>query len=64
MNLKFIMKLENRDLYYFVLELIALYGRLNAFPVPTVACLNGHAIAGGLMMAFSHEHVLMRNDLG
>ncbi|XP_024005476.1 enoyl-CoA delta isomerase 2, peroxisomal [Eutrema salsugineum] len=33
-------------------------------PMPTIAALNGHAAAAGLMLALSHDYVFMRNDRG
>ncbi|KAL0725736.1 hypothetical protein Bca4012_040335 [Brassica carinata] len=33
-------------------------------PMPTIAALNGHAAASGLMFALSHDYVFMRNDRG
>ncbi|CAG8623604.1 12692_t:CDS:2 [Ambispora gerdemannii] len=38
--------------------------RLLTFPIPTVAALNGHAFAGGFMMAFAHDYRVMRIDRG
>ncbi|KAF8045686.1 hypothetical protein N665_4546s0001 [Sinapis alba] len=32
--------------------------------MPTIAALNGHAAASGLMFALSHDYVFMRNDRG
>lgn len=43
MDLKFLTTLEGKGVYFFVLELIHLYGRLLAFSVPTIAVVNGHA---------------------
>ncbi|CAL9225327.1 unnamed protein product [Arabidopsis halleri] len=33
-------------------------------PMPTIAALNGHAAAAGLMLALSHDYVFMRKDRG
>ncbi|CAH8385386.1 unnamed protein product [Eruca vesicaria subsp. sativa] len=33
-------------------------------PMPTIAALNGHAAASGLMFALSHDYVFMRKDRG
>jgi enoyl-CoA hydratase/carnithine racemase len=39
-------------------------GRLLAFPVPTVAALNGHTFAAGAMMALAHDVRVQRADRG
>lgn len=41
-----------------------LFARLLTFPMPTVAAVNGHVFAGGVMLALSHDVVLMRADRG
>ncbi|KAJ4881238.1 hypothetical protein Rs2_38293 [Raphanus sativus] len=33
-------------------------------PMPTIAALNGHAAAAGLMLALSHDYIYMRRDRG
>uniref|UniRef100_A0A1J3IM13 Delta(3)-Delta(2)-enoyl-CoA isomerase n=1 Tax=Noccaea caerulescens TaxID=107243 RepID=A0A1J3IM13_NOCCA len=33
-------------------------------PMPTIAALNGHAAASGLMFALTHDYVYMRKDRG
>ncbi|KAJ9079234.1 hypothetical protein DSO57_1037536 [Entomophthora muscae] len=33
-------------------------------PFPTVAAINGHAFAGGMMLAFVHDYKVMRDDRG
>lgn len=33
-------------------------------PMPTIAALNGHAAASGLIFALSHDYVFMRKDRG
>ena len=34
------------------------------FPVPTIAALNGHAFAAGMMLALAHDYRVMRDDRG
>jgi enoyl-CoA hydratase/carnithine racemase len=41
-----------------------LFARVLSSPVPTVAALNGHAFAGGGMLALSHDWRVMRADRG
>lgn len=45
-------------------EVHALFARVLAFPRATIAALNGHAFAGGLMLALAHDTRLMRADRG
>ncbi|XP_043701616.1 enoyl-CoA delta isomerase 2, peroxisomal-like isoform X2 [Telopea speciosissima] len=37
---------------------------LISLPMPTIAAVSGHAAAAGLMLALSHDYVLMRRDKG
>jgi enoyl-CoA hydratase/carnithine racemase len=48
----------------FVRSLQALMARVLLFPMPTVAALNGHAFAGGAMLALAHDLRVMRADRG
>ena len=41
-----------------------LMARLLTFPMPTMAVVNGHCYAGGLMLAHSHDFRTMRSDYG
>ncbi|MEV5825456.1 enoyl-CoA hydratase-related protein [Spirillospora sp. NPDC052242] len=41
-----------------------LYARLLELPAPTVAAVNGHAFAGGGMLALAHDFAVMRTDRG
>ncbi len=45
-------------------RLQALYIRLLAFPLPVVAAINGHAFAGGAMLALACDERVMRYDRG
>jgi len=38
--------------------------RVLRFPVPTIAAINGHAAAGGFMLALAHDYRVMRTDKG
>ena len=42
----------------------ALYKRLVSFPVATIAAVNGHAFAGGGMLALACDQIVMRTDRG
>lgn len=42
----------------------ALYGRLLSFPTTVVAAINGHAFAGGGMLALACDQRVMREDRG
>ncbi|KAK6254799.1 hypothetical protein SCA6_016104 [Theobroma cacao] len=35
-----------------------------SLPMPTIAAVNGHAAAAGVVLALSHDYVLMRRDRG
>lgn len=48
----------------FVKSVLKLLGRIMAFPIPTVAGINGHAFAAGAMLALAHDFRVMRADRG
>ncbi len=48
----------------FVGDVIRFLGRAMAFPLPTVAAINGHAFAAGAMLALAHDFRVMRADRG
>jgi enoyl-CoA hydratase/carnithine racemase len=37
-------------------------GRLMSFPVPTIACITGHCIGGGALLALGCDYRVMRSD--
>ncbi len=56
---------EGRDeAPHFVDTVIALFRRVVALDVPTVAAVNGHAFAAGGMLALAHDFRIMRGDRG
>jgi enoyl-CoA hydratase/carnithine racemase len=48
----------------FIISVLKFLGRIMAFPVPTVAAINGHAFAAGAMLALAHDFRVMRSDRG
>lgn len=48
----------------FIHSVHKLLGRMMTFPMITVAAMNGHAFAGGAMIALCHDYRVMRSDRG
>jgi len=48
----------------FMKSVHALFARMLCFPAITVAAINGHAFAGGGMLALAHDFRVMREDRG
>jgi Delta3-Delta2-enoyl-CoA isomerase len=48
----------------FIDDVHRLLGRVLGFGAITVAAVNGHAFAGGAMLATAHDHLVMREDRG
>jgi len=53
LDLKLVPTLSGADLQKFVADFSRMILRLYAFPMPTVAVLTGHAIAGGALLSFA-----------
>lgn len=49
---------------FFAESLYALWRRLLTYPMPTVALINGHAFAGGMMFAMFHDYRIMNPHKG
>ncbi|XP_065871213.1 enoyl-CoA delta isomerase 1, peroxisomal-like [Euphorbia lathyris] len=45
-------------------KLQSLISDLISLPMPTIAAITGHATAAGMILALSHDYVLMRKDRG
>jgi enoyl-CoA hydratase/carnithine racemase len=52
------------DPFGFVGDVQKVMARLLELPVPTIAAIQGHAFAGGAMLAFAHDVRVMRRDRG
>jgi enoyl-CoA hydratase/carnithine racemase len=52
------------EIVAYLREVHALFARVLAFPRASVAALNGHAFAGGLMLALAHDLRVLRVDRG
>lgn len=63
LDLEHLAALGDRFLEY-VGEVQQLLARFLALPVPTVAAVQGHAFAGGAMLALTHDVRVMRADRG
>lgn len=57
LDLKYVTNLHVEDRRYFVLEFIALLGRISVLPFPTFTLVRGGAVAGGCMLAFAHDYI-------
>ena len=53
-----------KDPNFFQGSLFPLWRRLVTYPMPTMALINGHAFAGGLMTAMAHDYRIMNPHKG
>ncbi|GFY84966.1 indole-3-butyric acid response 10 [Actinidia rufa] len=55
----------SRDRLYHMVSLFKpVVADLVSLPMPTIAAVTGHAAAAGMVLALSHDYVLMRSDRG
>ncbi len=64
LDLDWLAQQEHADAMKFLATVLALFARIVSFPMATCAALNGHAFAGGGMLALAHEWRVMRSDRG
>jgi enoyl-CoA hydratase len=62
LNLKEVAKLDVPGMQAFLRKLEAMVEALYTYPGPTVACINGHAIAGGCIVALCCDYRVARDD--
>lgn len=62
LNLKEVASLDGQGMERFLARLDAISVRLFHHPAPTVACINGHAIAGGCVLAMCCDWRIARRD--
>ena len=64
LDLEWVQAATGEQLSLFASSLEALFARLLAFPLATVAAQNGHAFAAGAVFALVHDFRVMRSDRG
>ena len=62
LDLKYATNLPYESQSWFVLEFIALLGKVSVLPFPTIALVKGAAIAGGCMLAFAHDYIYVADN--
>jgi enoyl-CoA hydratase/carnithine racemase len=63
-DLEYLGGLEPADLKTFIDASSTALGRLLAFPIPTVAALNGHAFGVGALLALAHDQRVQSSERG
>ncbi|HEY2775487.1 MAG TPA: enoyl-CoA hydratase-related protein [Candidatus Binatia bacterium] len=64
LDLDWLSQQEHSVSMQFIATVLHLFARIIALPVATCAAMNGHAFAGGAMLALAHEWRVMRSDRG
>ncbi|MEX5638017.1 enoyl-CoA hydratase/isomerase family protein [Parafrankia sp. FMc2] len=60
-NLRWLLETPEEQVQAFTAEIMQLYARFLALPVISVAALQGHAFANGVILALSHDFRVMRS---
>ena len=63
-NLEAASQFKEQDVVLFGTRMLEIFRRYLILPCPTVAALNGHAFAGGAMLALTCDFRIMREDRG
>jgi Delta3-Delta2-enoyl-CoA isomerase len=63
-DLEWLLGVGSEGAQTFIGRLEGLFARVIALEVPTIAALNGHAFAGGALLALCHDQRVMRTDRG
>lgn len=50
------------DVHNNLAEIVRLLGRFLKLPFPSIAAINGHALAGGMMLIMSHDLRVCSNN--
>ena len=48
----------------FLKQVETLFYKILTFPMPTIAAINGHAFAGGFLLALAHDYRVMNSEKG
>ena len=64
LDLDWLSQQDHPDAMRFLGTVLRLFARIVEFPLATCAAINGHAFAGGGMLALAHEWRVMRSDRG
>eukprot|EP00794_Sanderia_malayensis_P000261 gene261-883_t len=64
LDLDFLQQSDDHEAAGFMRDYSKLMARFLTFPMPTVAAINGHAFAGGGILAMAHDFRVMREDKG
>src|SRR5258706_356550 len=62
LNLKEVVSLDSVGMEAYLRKFEALAETLYTYPGPTVALINGHAIAGGCVLALCCDHQVIQDD--